>query len=117
MYYTMTHGIACLLHNSKCKDTLRAINIQNIRITLLHKKPEFPSPTEINSYDLLIVDSMHNDSEFILKHVNTDKLCNATIIVTPRFDKETFLRYIKKGFRYVVDADTLYILFPQYSKI
>lgn len=108
----MTHDIACLLHNPKCKDALRAIDIQDIRITLLHKIPELLSLTKINSYDLLIVDSMHNDSEFILKHVNTYELCNSTIIVTPQFNREVFRKYIKRGFRYVVDADTFVYIIP-----
>lgn len=108
----MIQEIACLLHHQRCKDTLRAIHIQDLKITLLHKIPEFPLQTKINNYDLLIVDSKHHDSESLLKHISTNKLYNSTIIVIPQFDRETFQRYIKLGYRYVIDIETFVYLIP-----
>lgn len=108
----MTHQIACLLHNSKCKDFLRTIQIQDIRITLLHKIAGTLSQPDIKIYNLYIVDSKHHDSEILLKHIAANNLYNSTIIVTSQFDRNTFQRYIKRGYRYIIDTDTFLYLIP-----
>lgn len=108
----MIHDIACLLHNQKCKDALRAIHVQDVKLTLFHKIPETFFQTSTKHFNLYIVDSTHHDSEILFRHTTVNNLYNSTVIVTPKFDRETFQRYIKSGYRYVVDIDTFVYLIP-----
>ncbi len=108
----MTYEVACLLHHQRCKDIFRAVHIQDVRITLLHEVSEFIQQVKAPKYALLIVDTRHKDSEKLLRNIISKELSNSTIIITSQFNQETFRKYVKLGYRYIVDIDTFVCLVP-----
>lgn len=108
----MVQEIVCLLHHHRCKEVIRTIHIEGLRIALLREASEAISQSKLKRCDLLIVDSGHKDSQDLLKNVNNHELRNSTIIIIPQFDQETFRKYIRLGYRYVIDVETFVYLIP-----
>ena len=107
----MIQEIACLLRNDDCKEILRATKITELKITFFQHIKDLVTKVHVRNYELLLIEESQISKDF-LQCISEKDLNHSTIIITPEFNKHYFQKYVKLGFRYIIDTETFIYLIP-----
>lgn len=107
----MVYELACLLHNEDCKNIIRTTKQPDSRITFFRNIRDFIQEIQKHDYDLLLIEESEISDHFS-QCISGKTQSLSTIIITPQFSKYYFQKYVKLGFRYIIDKETFIYLIP-----
>lgn len=118
-----TKKILCLTNNFAYKEQLRQISFSHPNTSFIFVSNISNAIQNLQSkkFTLIIIDEICLVQDIVLScqlFSTLISLCinQYTLIIVPRLDEASFIKYIKKGFTYIVDMSTTKYLLPAILK-